>query len=94
MKVAALCAGALLGAFCAGCEAPPSGDSAKGARLHDSCLGCHGTEIYLPPNAKVKTLTELKKEVENWNDRMNPKFDDQEVEDITAYLNSTYYKFR
>jgi mono/diheme cytochrome c family protein len=93
MKLAALYVGALLGALSAGCAAP-SGDPEKGARLHDSCLGCHGIELYVPPNAKVKTLAELKKEVENWNDRMNPKFDEQEVEDITAYLNSTYYKFR
>ena len=94
MNVIRLCVGALLGALCAACGAPPSGDSANGAKLHDSCLGCHGTELYVAADAKVKTLSDLKKEVEIWNDRMNPKFDEQEVEDITAYLNSTYYKFR
>jgi len=91
MKLVALCASMLLGVFCAGCETP-TGDPVRGGKLHESCLGCHGTELYVPPNAKVKTLSDLRKEVENWNDRMNPKFDKQEVEDITAYLNSTYYK--
>lgn len=32
------------------------GDANKGAKLHDACLQCHGTNIYLPPLAKVKTF--------------------------------------
>ncbi len=70
-----------------------AGDPVKGARLHDDCLGCHGTELYVPPRAKVKTLTALKKETGRWNDRMNPKFTKQEIEDLVAYLNANYYKF-
>jgi hypothetical protein len=70
-----------------------AGDAAKGAKLHEYCLGCHRTELYVPPRAKVKTLSALKKEVENWNDRMNPKFTKQEMEDLVAYLNRDFYKF-
>jgi mono/diheme cytochrome c family protein len=70
-----------------------AGDPVKGARLHDDCLGCHGTELYVPPRAKVKTLTALKKETGRWNDRMNPKFTKQEIEDLVAYLNANFYKF-
>lgn len=70
-----------------------AGDPVKGARLHDDCLGCHGTELYVPPRAKVKTLAALKKETERWNDRMNPKFTKQEIEDLVAYLNANFYKF-
>jgi mono/diheme cytochrome c family protein len=71
-----------------------AGDPLKGARLHESCLGCHGTELYVPPRAKVKSLAALKKETERWNDRMNPKFSRQEVEDLVAYLNATFYKLQ
>jgi len=70
-----------------------AGDPVKGAKLHDDCLGCHGTELYAPPRAKVKTLAALKKETEKWNDRMNPKFTKQEIEDLVAYLNRDFYKF-
>lgn len=70
-----------------------AGDPARGDALHRDCLGCHGTELYVPPRAKVKTLSALKKEVENWNDRMNPKFTKQEIEDLVAYLNRDFYKF-
>lgn len=69
-----------------------AGDVARGEKLHESCLGCHGTELYVPPRAKVKTLSTLKKEVEKWNDRMNPKFSKQEIEDLVAWLNATFYK--
>jgi len=74
-------------------HAVAAGDPARGAKLHEDCLGCHGTELYVPPKAKIKTLSTLKKEVEKWNDRMNPKFTKQEIEDLVAYLNRDFYKF-
>lgn len=87
-------------ALLAGCAAlalsvtaAAAGDPARGAKLHDDCLGCHGTELYVPPRAKVKTLSALKKETEKWNDRMNPKFTKREIEDLVAYLNANFYKF-
>jgi mono/diheme cytochrome c family protein len=74
-------------------HAPAAGDAARGTKLHDDCLGCHGTELYAPPKAKIKTLAALKKEVDRWNDRMNPKFTKQEAEDLVEYLNRDFYKF-
>ena len=58
------------------------GDPVRCEQLHRDCLGCHGTEQYVPPLAKIKTLATLKKEVLRWNDRMNPKFTAKEVDDI------------
>jgi mono/diheme cytochrome c family protein len=86
----------LLGAvLAAGMQvAQAAGDPVRGEQLHQDCLGCHGTELYVPPKAKVKTLAALKKETERWNDRMNPKFTAQEVEDLVAWLNRDFYKFK
>lgn len=86
----ALLCGALLVSAAA---AQAAGDAVRGGVLHTDCLGCHGTELYAPSRAKVKTLVALKKETERWNDRMNPKFTRQEVEDIVAWLNRDFYKF-
>jgi mono/diheme cytochrome c family protein len=72
--------------------AQAAGNQVRGEKLHQDCLGCHGTELYVPPKAKVKTLAALKKETERWNDRMNPKFTAQEIEDIVAWLNRDFYK--
>ena len=69
-----------------------AGDAARGEQLHRACLGCHGTELYIPPAAKVKTLAALKKEVVKWNDRMNPKFTKKEIDDVAAYLNRDFYR--
>ena len=74
-------------------EARGAGDPVKGAKLHEDCLGCHGSELYVPPRARVRTLAALRKETERWNDRMNPKFTKKEIEDLVAYLNATFYKF-
>ena len=89
LKLALLC-GMLAGAMPAALAA---GDPVRGEKLHQDCLGCHGTELYVPPKAKVKTLAALKKETERWNDRMNPKFTAQEIEDIVAWLNRDFYRF-
>lgn len=70
-----------------------AGDPARGGQLHQDCLGCHGTELYVPPKAKVRTLAALKKETQRWNDRMNPKFTAQEIDDIVTWLNRDFYKF-
>lgn len=86
LAIALSCALIVLPAFAAG-------DAARGAALHAACLGCHGTELYLPARMKVKSLSALKKEVVRWNDRYNPKFSRQEMEDLVAYLNRDFYRF-
>lgn len=73
--------------------ATAAGDPERGAKLHQDCLGCHGIELYMPPRAKIKALAVLQREVERWNDRMNPKFTRQEVEDLVAWLNRDFYRF-
>ncbi len=80
-------------ALALGGAAGAAGDPVRGAKLHDDCLGCHGTELYAAPRAKVKTLAALRKETERWNDRMNPKFSKQEIDDLVAYLNRDFYRF-
>ena len=90
IRVAAIAAACLL--FAPSLPAAAAGDAARGAKLHNDCLGCHGTELYVPPAAKVKTLAGLRKEVDKWNDRMNPKFTKQEIEDLVAWLNRDFYR--
>ena len=69
-------------------------DPERGSRLHQSCLGCHGTELYMPGRAKVRSLVSLRREVEKWNDRYNPKFSKRDVDDLVEYLNRDFYRFR
>jgi len=77
--------------------APPAalalGDADKGAKLHEACLQCHGTSVYLPPKAKVKSFRQLQAETAKWADYYNPKFDKIEIANLVAWLNREFYKF-
>lgn len=70
-----------------------AGDPAKGERRHEACLQCHGTELYVPPQAKIESLRALRKEVQRWTDYYNPRFSNQEIDDLVAFLNRDFYKF-
>jgi hypothetical protein len=37
-------------------------------------------------------MAALKKATQRWNDRMNPKFNAQEIDDLVAWLNRDFYK--
>jgi mono/diheme cytochrome c family protein len=78
----------------AGPRVQAAGDAATGEKLHASCLQCHGTEVYVPPKRKVKTLAALRKETVRWGDHYNPAFKKAEIDDLVAYLNRDFYKFR
>ncbi|HEX5094040.1 MAG TPA: hypothetical protein VFV84_15260, partial [Burkholderiales bacterium] len=66
--------------------AAAAGDAGKGETAHQSCLQCHGTEVYLPPKRKVTSLAGLRKATARWADYYNPKFSKAEIEDLVAYL--------
>jgi hypothetical protein len=68
------------------------------ASFIDSVLRASGLSD-LPPaepirfKGRVKSLSALRDGVNRRNDLINPKMTPQEVEDIVAYLNVTYYNF-
>jgi mono/diheme cytochrome c family protein len=68
------------------------------ATLIDSVLRASGLSD-LPPaeptrfKGRAKSLTALREGVIRRNDLLNPKLTPQEIEDVVAYLNATYYKF-
>ena len=68
-------------------------DSARGEALHRKCLDCHGTGVYAPDKRKITSLKALRKEVKRWGTYYAPALNDQEVEDITAWLNANFYRF-
>ncbi len=72
----------------------PAGDPAKGETLHQSCLQCHGTEVYVPPKRQISSLSALRRETARWGDYYNPKLTKSEIEDLVAYLNRDFYRFR
>ncbi|MBK7564384.1 MAG: cytochrome c [Propionivibrio sp.] len=70
-----------------------TGDSMRGEKLHAKCLDCHGTGLYAPDKRKIVSLKALRKDVKRWGTYYAPALTDQEVEDITTWLNEKFYKF-
>lgn len=94
--------GATLHRGCFGChgiEQYVSPLTYAAATFIDSVLRASGLSD-LPPAAeptrfkgKAKSLAALREGVARRNDYLNPKMTAQEMEDVVAYLNATYYKF-
>lgn len=71
------------------------GDSADGKRLHDAnCMGCHDTGIYKRKNGVVRSLDELKRQLDSCNHTANKEFSVTETQNILKYLNDQFYHFR
>ncbi len=68
------------------------------ASFFDSVLRASGLSD-LPPTeptrfkGRITSLEALRNAVSRRNDLLNPKMTPQELEDVVAYLNATYYKF-
>lgn len=65
----------------------------RGERTHSVCLTCHGTDLYISSKRKIKTLPALRKEVARWGDYYDPALSEQDIDDVTTYLNTNFYKF-
>ena len=75
-------------------QALDAGDAAKGKTLHDRhCAACHDTRVYTRPDRGIKTVEGLDGRVKLCNKQIGLKLNRDELRDITAYLNKSFYKF-
>jgi len=65
----------------------------KGLFTGSKCGTCHGNEIYTSKDRKVKNLKALEAAVRLNDSKLNTNWFDEDVKDVTAYLNQQYYKF-
>ncbi len=67
----------------------------NGATLHqENCTSCHDDSVYTRKDRRVTSLDGLKKQVQRCELSQGLKWFDEDIDDVVAYLNSTYYKFR
>lgn len=87
---AALTAWSLLatsGAFAAG-------DIANGETLYRSaCLGCHDTGIHTRPDKIIFSKKALRNRVEFCEGNTNAGWNASQMDDVTEWLNATFYKY-
>ena len=69
-------------------------DISIGKELHqENCLECHKPELYERPERTVKTLKHLRSQVLFCAVNNDVEWFDEEIDDVTAYLNAFYYLF-
>ena len=69
-------------------------DISLGKELHqENCLECHKPELYERTDRTVKTLKHLRSQVLFCAVNNDVEWFDEEIDDVTAYLNAFYYLF-
>jgi len=78
----------------AGTQAALQGDAAQGKRLHDThCMGCHDAAVYTRKDRVVRSLDELREQLEGCSHMARKEFSPTEMQDIIKYLNERFYRF-
>ena len=85
------------------CLASPTvaDDLKRGKALHDdNCIECHvsiqggdGSGIYTRPDRRIDSLPALSAQVNRCKNSMGVSWPQDQIDDVVAYLNSSYYKF-
>ncbi|NOX76302.1 MAG: cytochrome c [Gammaproteobacteria bacterium] len=72
-----------------------SADRANGQVLHEKkCTSCHGVSQYTRPNRIVHTFGDLHARVEFCDSAANANFSPSDIDDVVAFLNARFYKFK
>ena len=62
--------------------------------VESNCNKCHDERVYTRPDRRVTTLAGLNKQVTRCERSLGLKWFDEEIADVAAYLNQTYYHFK
>ena len=69
-------------------------DLQRGEGLYlNHCLSCHESTAHIRHDRHAKTMDDLRRWVARWAVQLDLGWSRQEIEDVTAYLNRTYYRF-
>lgn len=70
-------------------------DIENGKKLvSEHCTKCHDQRVYTRPDRRITTLKGLNKQVRGCQMSQGLKWFDEDVDDVVAYLNQTYYHFK
>ena len=65
-----------------------------GKKLYNErCGGCHDTKVHTRPNRIVHTYEDLVNRVRFCDNAAKANLKDEEIYDVSDYLNETFYKF-
>jgi mono/diheme cytochrome c family protein len=59
-----------------------------------NCMSCHDDGMYSRADRRVNSLSGLRTQVQRCESTLGLKWFDEEIDDVTAYLNKTFYQFK
>lgn len=66
-----------------------------GKALHDAnCISCHDSRVYTRDDRKVSDFPKLQAQVRRCDANLGTQLFDEELAQVTDFLNSTYYHFQ
>jgi len=69
-------------------------DLENGKLLHDeNCLRCHNESKYTRKDRMIKNFQQLRERIKNCELMAELTWFDEEIDDVTAYLNNQFYHF-
>ena len=70
-------------------------DIENGRKLHnENCLKCHDDGVYTREDRFIKDRQGLATQVQRCEVNLGLQWFDEQIEDVTDYLNQTYYNFK
>lgn len=69
-------------------------DPERGRSLYElRCGECHAESVHGRAHRVARDLGEVRQWVRRWSDQLHLGWGHEEVADVAAYLNATYYRF-
>jgi len=71
-----------------------AGDFERGKTLYNArCVGCHDKSVHNRDARKALTVEGIKAQVRRWDAFLQGAWRNEEVNDVTTYLNALYYRY-
>lgn len=76
------------------CCAVPEESLARGKLLYAThCVSCHSVEMHWREKKLASNWGSLKFQVDRWQKAAGLGWEEEDIEQVSAYLNATYYHF-
>ena len=71
-----------------------AGDASRGRDLYEQrCGQCHSESVHSRAKRAARSFDEIRGWVVRWSTTLELGWGDSEIEDVTLFLNDTYYRF-
>jgi mono/diheme cytochrome c family protein len=87
----------LVASLCLACALPlptTAADADRGRALYETrCDSCHAQSVHGRAKREASGFESLRGWVRRWSANLGLKWTDEEVDDVTVYLNGRFYRF-